>query len=62
MPLYDFKCRACGSVFERLTPASTAEQPCKCGAQAQRQLAASKGYELKGGGYYETDFKHAARR
>ena len=62
MPMYDFKCQACGTVFERLTPATVTEQTCTCGEVAPRQLAAPKGYELKGGGYYETDFKHTARR
>lgn len=57
MPLYDFKCPA-GHVFETMVPVVEHHAVCpQCQAQATRQLAAPKGYQLKGGGFYETDFK-----
>lgn len=30
MPLYEYRCRACGQTFERLRPASEADAPAAC--------------------------------
>ena len=59
MPIYEFKCQACGHIFERLQKLSDADPTdCpECGAaQVRRQLTAPA-FRLAGSGWYETDFK-----
>lgn len=57
MPLYDFKCPQ-GHVNEKLVKRDTEHIPCPdCQEVATRQVSAPGGYQLLGGGYYETDFK-----
>lgn len=42
MPLYDYKCAACGTAFSRMLPLARFDeaQHCKCGAFATKQLSA----------------------
>ena len=35
MPLFEFKCRDCGTVFEKIVPSSTTEVSCKKCASPQ---------------------------
>lgn len=59
MPIYEFKCQACGHIFELLQKLSDADPTdCpECGAaQVRRQLTAPA-FRLAGSGWYETDFK-----
>ncbi|HEY5354271.1 MAG TPA: zinc ribbon domain-containing protein [Streptosporangiaceae bacterium] len=30
MPRYEYRCRACGSTFERTRPMSESSEPCRC--------------------------------
>jgi putative FmdB family regulatory protein len=30
MPLYEYRCRACGDTFDRLRPAAAADDPVEC--------------------------------
>ena len=42
MPIYEYRCSACGAEFESIRPVSRADDPidCKiCGAPASRQLS-----------------------
>ncbi len=42
MPIYEYRCSACGADFESIRPVSRADDPieCKtCGAPASRQLS-----------------------
>ena len=59
MPIYEYKCDACGHVFESLQKIS--ESPLlvcpECGTEALKKLISSPAFRLKGGGWYETDFK-----
>lgn len=59
MPIYEYACTACGHTLEKLQKMSDApltECP-ECGkATLQKQISAA-GFRLKGGGWYETDFK-----
>ncbi|HYL45873.1 MAG TPA: zinc ribbon domain-containing protein [Candidatus Limnocylindrales bacterium] len=57
MPLYEYKCRKCGHVFEKIEnhSASTTKKCPKCGAKAERQLAAPA-IQFKGSGWYVTDY------
>jgi putative FmdB family regulatory protein len=64
MPIYEYQCEACGHVFERLQKISEApltECP-DCGAQALKKLLSAPAFRLKGGGWYETDFKTGTRK
>jgi len=58
MPMYDYRCRRCGSLFEELVSSSSVpdkEIPCpQCGAhEAERQLSAPA-VAVKGGTYTPT--------
>ena len=59
MPIYAFRCTACGHDFDRLQKMSDPD-PAACPACAeacvQRQLTAPS-FRLAGSGWYETDFK-----
>ncbi|MGB9430258.1 MAG: FmdB family zinc ribbon protein [Gammaproteobacteria bacterium] len=59
MPIYEYKCEACGHQLETLQKVS--EAPLKkcpeCGKPALRKLISATGFRLKGSGWYETDFK-----
>lgn len=59
MPIYEYKCYACGHMFEALQKIS--ESPLMrcpdCGKDALKKLISASAFRLKGGGWYETDFK-----
>jgi len=64
LPLYEYKCRKCGHRFEKIENmnASTTKKCPKCGATAERMLAAPA-IQFKGTGWYVTDYagKSAAK-
>ncbi|MCY3810165.1 MAG: zinc ribbon domain-containing protein [Gammaproteobacteria bacterium] len=59
MPIYEYACGSCEHRFETIQRAS--EEPLKdcpaCGASALKKLLSAPVFRLKGGGWYETDFK-----
>lgn len=59
MPIYAYKCTACGlrqDVMQKISDAPRTVCP-ECGqASFAKQLTAA-GFQLKGNGYYATDFK-----
>jgi putative FmdB family regulatory protein len=57
LPLFEYKCEKCGHRFEKIEKHSASEtKKCpKCGAKAQRQLAAPA-IQFKGSGWYVTDY------
>ena len=59
MPIYEYQCEACEHVFESLQKISDAPlTSCPdCGAEALKKLVSAPAFRLKGGGWYETDFK-----
>jgi putative FmdB family regulatory protein len=59
MPIYEYQCGACGHVFDNLQKISEAPLTrCPdCGAEALKKLVSAPAFRLKGGGWYETDFK-----
>lgn len=64
MPLYEYVCRACGAEVERLQKFSDpplADCP-DCGKPELNKKISAAGFRLKGGGWYETDFKKDKRR
>jgi len=59
MPIYGYRCHACGHDFEVMQKMSDpAPDACPtCGqADVRKQLSAA-GFQLKGKGWYATDFK-----
>lgn len=60
MPIYAYRCAACGhsrDVLQKMSDAQLTVCPA-CGAeQFQKQLTAA-GFQLKGSGWYATDFRN----
>jgi putative FmdB family regulatory protein len=59
MPIYAYKCDACGAQVERLQKISAPPLiDCPdCGAAALVKQLTAAGFQLKGSGWYATDFK-----
>jgi len=57
LPLYEYKCEKCGHRFEKIEShtASVTKKCPRCGAKAERQLAAPA-IQFKGSGWYVTDY------
>ena len=59
MPIYAYKCRACGHELEVLQKVS--DPPLRtcpsCGQEAIAKQLTAAGFQLKGSGWYATDFK-----
>jgi len=64
MPIYEYECGECGSYMEALQKMSDdpLKQCPKCGKDALKKLISAAGFRLKGGGWYETDFKSGGKR
>ncbi len=64
MPIYEYQCRNCNHVFDVLQKMSDAPlQVCpECGQPELRKLLSAPNFRLKGGGWYETDFKDTNKR
>ena len=59
MPIYEYQCESCSHRLEKLQKMSEApltECPA-CGASSLKKLVSAAAFRLKGGGWYETDFK-----
>ena len=64
MPFYEYQCAACKHRLEALQKFSDeplVECPA-CGAPALQRLMSAPAFRLKGGGWYETDFKSGNKR
>lgn len=64
MPIYEYRCESCAYLFDALQKVSDAplkECP-ECGALELRRLVSAPSFRLKGGGWYETDFKSEKER
>jgi putative FmdB family regulatory protein len=59
MPIYAYRCDACGhakDVLQKLSDAQLTACPA-CGAEAFQKQVTAAGFQLKGSGWYVTDFK-----
>jgi putative FmdB family regulatory protein len=59
MPIYEYQCNECGhrlEAIQKLSDAPLTDCP-SCSRPALRKLISAAGFRLKGGGWYETDFK-----
>lgn len=59
MPIYEYRCSACGHYLDALQKMSDAPlRKCpECGKSQLRRLVSAPQFRLKGTGWYETDFK-----
>ncbi|HEX9706830.1 MAG TPA: zinc ribbon domain-containing protein [Steroidobacteraceae bacterium] len=59
MPFYEYQCAACGHHHEELQKINARPlRKCPaCGRVTLRRLVSAPVFRLKGGGWYETDFK-----
>ena len=59
MPIYEYRCAACGHQQEFLQKASDAPLTVctKCGKESFSKMVTAAGFQLKGSGWYATDFK-----
>ncbi len=59
MPIYEYQCQDCEHALEQLQKLS--DDPLtdcpSCGKPALKKKISAAGFRLKGGGWYETDFK-----
>jgi putative FmdB family regulatory protein len=64
MPIYEYRCSDCGFQNEYLQKVS--ERPMRvcpsCGKAAFAKLLSAAGFQLKGSGWYATDFKHSGAK
>jgi putative FmdB family regulatory protein len=59
MPIYEYQCLDCGKKLEALQKISDpllVDCP-SCGAASLKKMVSAAAFRLKGGGWYETDFK-----
>lgn len=60
MPIYEYQCTACGHPLEVLQKMS--EEPLKkcpeCHKETLQKLVSAAGFQLKGTGWYATDFRN----
>ena len=64
MPIYEYQCADCGAVFEVMQKISApAPDNCpECSGANLKKLISKVGFQLKGTGWYETDFKKENRK
>ncbi|CAD9220894.1 Type I antifreeze protein [Burkholderia cenocepacia] len=59
MPIYAYRCEACGfakDVLQKMSDAPLTQCP-ECGKDAFRKQVTAAGFQLKGSGWYVTDFR-----
>ena len=64
MPIYEYRCDACGhrlEALQKMTDAPLSECPA-CQQPALSKLISAAGFRLSGNGWYETDFKSGNRK
>ncbi|PTR15793.1 putative FmdB family regulatory protein [Nitrosospira sp. Nsp2] len=63
MPIYEYRCGSCGFEKEYLQKVNDAPiTACPaCGSDAYAKLISAAGFQLKGSGWYATDFKNGGK-
>ena len=64
MPIYEYRCSACGfqkEFLQRLKDAPPTDCP-ECGKRTLKKLVTAAGFHLKGTGWYVTDFKNSGAK
>jgi putative FmdB family regulatory protein len=61
MPIYEFRCQRCDVVFEEiLSIHSGGKRTCPACGKPARRLISRSSFQLKGSGWYVTDYKSPA--
>ena len=63
MPIYEYRCGSCGfekEYLQKVNDAPVAACPA-CGSNIYTKLISAAGFQLKGSGWYATDFKNGAK-
>ena len=64
MPIYEYQCTECG--FQKEVLQKISDEPLticpRCGEPAMKKMVSAAAFRLKGGGWYETDFKSGDRK
>ena len=64
MPIYEYRCDNCGhelEVLQKISEAPLLRCP-ECAADGLKKKISAAGFRLKGGGWYETDFKSGGKK
>ena len=63
MPTFDFRCKRCSTVFEFARPFGSKTSPScpACGSKSTEKLLTPPAVHFKGGGWYKTDSRPAAK-
>jgi putative FmdB family regulatory protein len=64
MPIYEYRCDNCGhelEAFQKLSEGPLVTCP-QCSKDALVKKVSAAGFRLKGGGWYETDFKSGKKK
>jgi len=59
MPIYEYECKACGhrqEAIQKMSDDPLVDCP-SCNEPELKKLVSASAFRLKGGGWYETDFK-----
>src|SRR3954468_20203949 len=64
MPIYEYRCNVCGHADEHLQKVSEAPLTVcpACGKPEYRKQLSAAGFQLKGTGWYATDFKSTGKK
>ena len=64
MPIYEYRCSDCGFQDEFLQKVSEAPLTMcpSCGKAGLRKLLSAAGFQLKGSGWYATDFRNSGAK
>ena len=64
MPIYEYRCARCGHQQEFLLKVSDAPLTVctKCGAPEFSKMVTAAGFQLKGSGWYATDFRNSGSK
>lgn len=64
MPIYEYQCQNCGHQLEKLQKIS--DEPLKicpnCNKTELQKLVSASGFQLKGSGWYVTDFRDGGKK
>jgi putative FmdB family regulatory protein len=64
MPIYEYRCASCGfedEFLQKVSEPKLTECP-KCGKPTFEKLMSAAGFQLKGNGWYATDFKNSGAK
>jgi len=64
MPIYEYQCQDCGEsleILQKISDAPATDCPA-CGQSSLKKKVSAAAFRLKGGGWYETDFKTGKKK